>query len=169
MGANVSNTQPRTGRVIISSTRAASGEYADTTGPLIVEWLKARGIATPAPVVVRDGVQTVSAALREAISAQVDIVITSGGTGLSPDDQTPEATAPLLERPVPGIISEIRRRGTAAGVASAILTRGSAGVVGNCFVVNFPGSVGGVRDGLSVLDGVLEHMLAQIAGSGHHG
>lgn len=161
----MSGSAARTGRAIISSTRAATGGYADTTGPTIANWLNQRGIVTPAPVVVIDGVAPVMRALRDATRAGVDVIITSGGTGLSPDDRTPEATLPFLERSIPGIIEEIRRSGTTAGVASAILTRGHAGTRGRCFIVNLPGSTGGVTDGLAVLDGVLEHLLTQLSGA----
>ncbi len=163
----MSQAASRTGRVIISSTRAASGEYTDTTGPAIVDWLNLRGVVTPAPIVVSDGVATVLRALRSATAAGADVVITSGGTGLSLDDRTPEATLPFLERTVPGIIEQIRRKGTNAGVPTAALTRGHAGVRGRCFIVNLPGSAGGVADGLAVLDDVLEHLLGQLAGAAH--
>ncbi len=167
MDTPMTDNTARAGRVIISSTRAAAGVYADTTGPIIVDWLNRRGIITPVPVVVPDGVATVLRALRDATGAGVDVVITSGGTGLSPDDRTPEATLPFLERVIPGVAEEIRRKGIAAGVATAALTRGHAGVRGRCFIVNLPGSTGGVTDGLAVLDGVLEHVLAQLSGATH--
>ncbi|HEX3733104.1 MAG TPA: MogA/MoaB family molybdenum cofactor biosynthesis protein [Mycobacteriales bacterium] len=160
-------TVNRSGRVIISSTRAAAGIYADRTGPVIRDWLVERGIVAPPPLVIGDGEQAVSAALAAALGEGADVIVTSGGTGLSPDDRTADATARLLDREVPGIIEELRRRGADAGVANALLTRGHAGVVGRSFVVNLPGSMGGVRDGLAVLDGVLEHILDQLGGRGH--
>lgn len=160
----MSGDRARAGRVIISSTRAAAGTYADETGPVIVAWLNRRGIETPPPVVVPDGMAPVSDALRDALESGAAVVITSGGTGLSPDDRTPEATVGFIDREIPGIVAEIRRRGVVAGVPTAILTRGHAGIAGRSVVVNLPGSTGGVRDGLAVLEEVLPHLLAQVAG-----
>ncbi len=154
------------GRVIIASTRAANSSYVDTTGPVIVSWLRERGLTTPPPVVVADGLP-VEAALREAINSNTDVVLTSGGTGLSPDDRTPEITQALLDRHIPGIAEAMRRRGE-VDIASAILTRGCVGVAKNSLVVNLPGSASGVRTGLAVLDGVLEHLVAQISGTSDH-
>ncbi|WP_345001396.1 MogA/MoaB family molybdenum cofactor biosynthesis protein [Tsukamurella soli] len=117
------------------------------------------------PVVVPDG-DAVGAALRRALSAAPRLVITTGGTGLSPTDATPEQTAPLLTRALPGLADAIRGAG-APHIPAAVLSRGLAGVAGTTLVVNLPGSTGGVRDGLGVLDGVLAHALEQIAGADH--
>lgn len=151
--------------VIVASTRAAAGVYEDTTGPVIEAWLRERGWELDAPRVVPDGPR-VGESLREAVGRQVDLVVTTGGTGLGPDDVTPEATAAILERQVPGFMEELRRRGVAS-TPTALLTRGLAGVAGGTFIVNLPGSRGGVADGLGVLDGVLDHILDQIAGGKH--
>ncbi|MGB4776907.1 MogA/MoaB family molybdenum cofactor biosynthesis protein, partial [Microbacterium sp.] len=95
------------------------------------------------------------------------LVVTTGGTGVSPTDVTPEQTAPLLVRHLPGIAEELRRRG-AASTPFAVLSRGLAGVAASgAVVVNLPGSVGGVRDGIAVLDAVLDHLVDQIAGGDH--
>ncbi len=155
----------RSARVIVASTRAATGQYPDKTGPVIVEWLGAQDFHVEKPIVVPDG-GAVGAAIRTAVSDGVSLVITTGGTGLSPTDATPEHTAPLLDYQIPGLADAIRRSGLPT-VPTSILSRGVCGVVGRTMVVNLPGSTGGVRDGLAVLDGVLGHALDQIAGGDH--
>jgi molybdenum cofactor synthesis domain-containing protein len=156
-----------TGRAVVvtASNRAAAGVYPDRGGPLIVEWLRGRGFDTPDPVVVADG-EPVGEALRAAVAAGVDVVITTGGTGISPTDATPEVTRGVLDYEVPGLADAIRAAGAPA-VPAAVLSRGLAGVAGRTLVVNLPGSTGGVRDGLGVLDGVLEHAVDQLRGGDH--
>ncbi|EWC58730.1 Molybdenum cofactor biosynthesis protein MoaB [Actinokineospora spheciospongiae] len=155
----------RTGRVITASNRAAGGVYPDRTGPLIAAWLRDRGFATPDPAVVPDGAP-VEAALRAAVADSVDVVLTTGGTGINPTDRTPEATRAVLDHEVPGLADAIRAAGL-PGVPTAVLSRGLAGVAGRTLVVNLPGSTGGVRDGLAVLDGVLTHAVDQLHGGDH--
>jgi molybdenum cofactor synthesis domain-containing protein len=154
-----------TARVIAASNRAAAGVYEDRTGPLIVEWLRARGYDVPAPVVVPDG-EPVASALREAVATGVQVVITTGGTGITPTDRTPEATSSVLDYEIPGIADAVRAAGQPE-VPTAALSRGLAGVAGRTLVVNLPGSTGGVRDGLGVLDGVLDHAVDQLRGGDH--
>ena len=155
----------RSGRVLIASTRAAAGTYEDRCGPIIVDWLRQHGFDTPAPVVVTDGI-AVSRALRAAVSEAPDVVITSGGTGISPTDATPEATAGVLDYQVPGLADAIRRSGLPK-VPTAVLSRGICGVAGRTLVINLPGSPGGVRDGLEVLTDVLDHAVDQLRGKDH--
>jgi molybdenum cofactor synthesis domain-containing protein len=156
-----------TARVVTVSDRSARGERPDSSGPLLVSLLRALGLEVADPVVVPDEVEAVQEALRAA-AGSYDLVVTTGGTGLSPRDVTPEATAPLLDRQVPGIGEALRQR-NAAAVPTAILSRGLVGTIGATLVVNLPGSTGGVRDGVQVLAPVLEHALAQLRGGGDHG
>jgi len=152
--------------VVVASNRAAAGVYADETGPLIVSWLTAEGFACGDPVVVPDG-EPVGHAISAAVADGARVVLTTGGTGLTPTDRTPDVTRPLLDREVPGIAEAIRGHGVANQVPTAMLSRGVAGIVGSCLVVNLPGSRGGVKDGLAVLAPVLRHAVEQIVGSDH--
>lgn len=163
-------TEPRRrrrARVITCSDRAAGGHYADRSGPVIVTRLRQWALDCPDAEVVADG-PAVEEALRRAVAA-ADLVITTGGTGLGPRDLTPEATLAVVDRQAPGIAEAIRAAGIASGVPQAMLSRGIAGLVGTCLVVNLPGSPSGARDGLDVLDQVLGHALDQAAGGGDHG
>jgi molybdenum cofactor synthesis domain-containing protein len=155
----------KSARVVTASNRAAAGVYADRGGPVIVEWLRARGFDCPEPTVVPDG-EPVGEAIRAAVADAADIVITTGGTGISPTDATPEVTRALLDYEVPGLADAIRAAG-APMVPTAVLSRGITGVAGRTLVVNLPGSTGGVRDGLGVLDTVLDHAIDQLRGGDH--
>ncbi len=152
--------------VVVASNRAAAGVYEDTTGPLIVEALRTDGWEVDEPVVVPDG-EAVGEAITTAISAGARAVLTTGGTGLTPTDLTPEVTRALLDREVPGIAEAVRAYGVDKGIAAAALSRGVAGTVGDALVVNLPGSRGGVKDGLAVVVPLLRHAVEQIAGSDH--
>jgi molybdenum cofactor synthesis domain-containing protein len=130
--------------VITCSTRAATGVYEDRGGPLITDALRRWGFETADPVVVPDG-PAVLAALKDALGAAPAVVLTSGGTGLSPTDGTPEATLEVIDRQAPGIAEAIRAAGVAAGVPTAMLSRGVAGLAGRTLVVNLPGSTESIK------------------------
>ena len=152
--------------VVTASTRAAVGVYADRSGPVIVRRLRDWGFEVGEPVVVPDG-DEFGLALRGALASEPELVLTTGGTGLTPTDVTPEQTAPLLDRLVPGVAEAIRAAGVAKGVPTAMLSRGLVGLAGRTLVANLPGSRGGVTDALDVLEPVLGHALDQIPGSDH--
>ena len=152
--------------VVVASNRAAAGVYEDETGPLIAAFLERLGFVVDAPVGVPDG-EPVGQAIRDAADGGARVVLTTGGTGLTPTDRTPEVTRALLDFEVPGIVEAMRAAGVAKGVAGAVLSRGVAGVLGTCLVVNLPGSRGGVKDGLAVLEPVLVHAVEQVVGSDH--
>ncbi|SBT53185.1 MogA/MoaB family molybdenum cofactor biosynthesis protein [Micromonospora narathiwatensis] len=152
-------------RVIVASNRAAAGVYADTSGPLLVAGLRELGCEVDEPVVVPDG-DPVGVALRSARDEGVDVVLTSGGTGITPTDRTPEVTRALLDYEIPGIAEAIRAHSRDA-VPTAALSRGLAGVAGRMLVVNLPGSRGGAKDGLAVLGPILRHAVDQLRGGDH--
>ena len=152
-------------RVITVSTRAAAGGYDDRSGPILVDGLRALGCEVDRPELVADG-EPVRAAVQAAVDAGYEVVLTTGGTGVTPTDRTPEMTRSLLDFEIPGIAEALRLANRDA-VPTAVLSRGLAGVAGSTLVVNLPGSPGGCRDGLAVLAPLLEHAVEQIAGSLH--
>lgn len=156
---------PGTAVVVVASTGAAAGTRTDTTGPHLVSWLRGLGYSTRDPLVYADA--DIAEGLAAALRSAPDLVVTTGGTGAAPSDRTPEATAAVLDRELPGVAEAIRQRGTAKFPLAA-LSRGVAGLAGRSVVVNLPGSPGGVKDGIAVLEPLLGHLLAQVAGGGAH-
>jgi molybdenum cofactor synthesis domain-containing protein len=160
--------RPYTAAWVTLSDKGAAGRRGDESGPLIGEMMTAAGYKVVEGVLLPDEPALLKAALiRLADQRQVNVIFTTGGTGFSLRDQTPEATEEVCDRMAPGIAEAIRTLGSTK-TPTAALSRGLAGVSAGTVVVNLPGSTGGVKDGLSVLDGLLDHLVAQIAGGGAH-
>jgi cyclic pyranopterin phosphate synthase len=157
--------RPGTAVVVVASTTGASGERPDTTGPVIAAWLAEHGFAVDEVSVVPDA--GIAAELARVVQSAPAVIITTGGTGVSPTDQTPEATRAVLDRELPGVAEALRAKGLEA-TPMAALSRGLAGIAGQSVIVNLPGSRGGVKDGLAVLDGLLAHLVAQASGDARH-
>ncbi|WP_159838408.1 bifunctional molybdenum cofactor biosynthesis protein MoaC/MoaB [Nocardia sp. CY41] len=157
--------EERSAVVLVASTGVAAGTREDTTGPVLVDWLTGLGFSVRGPLVYADA--EIEFGLADALRFEPALVVSTGGTGASPTDATPEATLALLDRELPGVAEAIRQRGTAKFPLAA-LSRGVAGLAGRSVIVNLPGSPGGVRDGIAVLEPLLDHLLAQVAGGGSH-
>ena len=153
--------------VVTASNRASAGVYEDRSGQALAAGLRELGFTVEGPHVRPDDAEELAAVLRDAVHAGVDLVVTTGGTGLSPTDVTPEATRAVLERDAPGIAEAVRRYGAEHGVPTAVLSRGLAGTAGRTLIVNLPGSTGGVKDGLAVLGPLLPHVVGQLRGGDH--
>ncbi|WP_051193532.1 bifunctional molybdenum cofactor biosynthesis protein MoaC/MoaB [Nocardia jiangxiensis] len=164
-GKDTEPTGSRTAVVVVASTGAAAGTRVDKTGPVLRDWLAGLGFSVRGPLVYADA--DIAAGLADALGGQPGLVITTGGTGASPTDATPEATRAVLDRELPGVAEQIRLKGTATFPLAA-LSRGTAGLAGRTVLINLPGSPGGVRDGIAVLEPLLDHLLAQVAGGGSH-
>lgn len=152
--------------VITCSNRSASGERADDSGELLASMLDAAGHEVAHREIVPDDVEQIRAAVQRALAAGASAVLTTGGTGITPTDVTPEAIGPLLDREVPGIAEAIRLA-SRDKVPTSILSRGVAGTIGTALVVTLPGSPGGVRDGMAVLAPLLDHAVSQLCGGDH--
>ena len=150
---------------ITISNRASAGIYEDTSGPVLTDLLAEAGCAVDT-LVVPDG-DPVEQALLDGVASGYQVIVTTGGTGLTPSDRTPEMTRKVIDREVPGIAESIRAAGVAAGIPSAMLSRGLAGLAGDVLIVNLPGSSGGVKDGMQVLTPVLVHAVDQARGGDH--
>ncbi len=158
-------TGSRSAVVVVASTGAAAGTRVDKTGPVLRNWLAGLGFSVRGPLIYADA--DIASGMTDALSGRPGLVITTGGTGASPTDATPEATRAVLDRELPGVAEQIRLEGTATFPLAA-LSRGVAGLAGRSVVINLPGSPGGVRDGMAVLEPLLDHLLAQVAGGGSH-
>ena len=155
-----------TALVITVSTRAHAGVYADESGPIIAAALTDTGFIVDGPQIVPDG-KAVGWALRDGIAHGYDVIITTGGTGLSPSDDTPEQTRTLLGKEIPHLAAAITAHGVEVGVPTAVLSRGLAGLAGKSLIVNLPGSRGGAKDGMDVLKPLLRHAVTQMRGGDH--
>ncbi|HEX3823837.1 MAG TPA: MogA/MoaB family molybdenum cofactor biosynthesis protein [Mycobacteriales bacterium] len=156
-----------TARVITVSDRSHTGLRPDASGPALADLLAGQGFAVAEIAVVPDEADAIEAALRAAIDAAADLVVTTGGTGLSPRDVTPEATRRVIDREAPGL-AEALRQYRRDELPTTILSRAVAGIAGSTLVLNLPGSTGGVRDGAAVLAPVIGHAIAQLRGGGDH-
>lgn len=156
----------RSAAVITVSTRASAGVYEDKSGPLVADGLVVLGFHVERAELVPDVADDIASAIKDALGAGVDLLVTTGGTGISPSDVTPDVTRGFLDRELPGI-AEAMRAHSRALLPTVDLSRAVAGVSGRTLIVNLPGSTGGVRDGLAVLAPVVHHALDQINGGDH--
>ncbi|SHK32739.1 molybdenum cofactor synthesis domain-containing protein [Pseudonocardia thermophila] len=157
---------PKIGRalVVVVDDRVSQGEREDSTGPLVTELLEEAGLLVDGVVSVPGEAVAIRNALNTAVIGGVDLVVTVGGTGVSPRDVTPDATAGVLDRPIPGIAEAIRASGLAAGAIDAGLSRGLAGVSGSTLVVNLASSRAAVRDGMATLTPLVAHVISELSG-----
>jgi molybdenum cofactor synthesis domain-containing protein len=150
--------------VVIVDDRVSTGEVPDATGPLVTELLGEAGLVVDGTIVVPGESVAIRNALNTAVIGGVDLVVTVGGTGVSPRAVTADATAGVLDRPIPGIAEAIRASGLAAGAVDAGLSRGLVGVSGSTLVVNLAASRAAVRDGMATLTPLISHVVAELSG-----
>jgi molybdenum cofactor synthesis domain-containing protein len=152
--------------IITASARASAGVYEDTSGEILKTGLQTLGYEVSDVVIVPDDVKQISEAISVALAAHVDLIVTTGGTGISPTDVTPEATAPHIQKLLPGI-PEALRAYSREKVPTADLSRGLAGTSGSSLVINLPGSPGAVKDGLVIIERLAGHIHEQLRGKDH--
>ena len=152
--------------VITASNRAFNGVYEDKSGQILLEGLKSLGYQIDVVQVLPDDIEKISAAIKSAIKDSLDLVVTTGGTGVSAFDVTPEATAPLIEKEMPGILEAFRAY-SRDKVPTTDLSRGAAGVTNKTLIINLPGSPGAAKDGLVIIERLASHIHDQLAGHDH--
>ena len=152
--------------IITASNRAFNGVYEDKSGQILLEGLKTLGYQIDDVQVLPDDVEKISSAIKSAIKNGVDLLVTTGGTGVSPFDVTPEATAPLIEKEMPGILEALRAY-SRDKVPTTDLSRGAAGVTNKTLIINLPGSPGAAKDGLVIIERLASHIHDQLAGHDH--
>jgi molybdenum cofactor synthesis domain-containing protein len=152
--------------VITASNRAFKGVYEDRSGQILLEGLQSLGYLIDGVQVLPDDIEKISSAIKSAIKDGVDLLVTTGGTGVSPFDVTPEATAPLIEKEMPGILEAFRAY-SRDKVPTTDLSRGAAGVTNKTLIINLPGSPGAAKDGLVIIERLASHIHDQLAGHDH--
>jgi molybdenum cofactor synthesis domain-containing protein len=164
--SRMEHSTQRLGRalVVIVDDRVVHGEHDDKTGPLVTELLEETGFIVDGTVAVAGEMVDIRNALNTAVIGGVDLVVTVGGTGVSPRDVTPDATLGVLDRPIPGIAEALRASGLAAGAVDAGISRGLVGVSGSTLVVNLAGSRAAVRDGMATLSALVPHVIEELSG-----
>ena len=156
----------RTAVIIPASNRASAGVYSDTSGEILFAGLSSLGYVVAKPIVIPDDVTKIEAEIKKAVQDKIDLIVTTGGTGVSPHDVTPEATAPLIEKLILGIPEALRAH-SRDRVPTTDLSRGLVGVTGQSLIINLPGSPGGVKDGLVIIERLAGHVHDQVAGIDH--
>ena len=152
--------------IITASNRASAGVYKDLSGAALKEGLTKLGYQVVGHKLVQDDMHQIATTMRAAVEDEIDLIVTTGGTGISINDVTPEATKPLIERAIPGFMEALRAY-SREKVPTADLTRGLAGVNGKSLIINLPGSPGAVKDGLVIIERLAGHIHDQLAGNDH--